>query len=128
MCSRFHWILNKFGEWNITTEQFFETLMMFLHQCAKQAATNDDARWGKYLNFASRAIPKGAGYSGHDLVPAAIRDSVSATGLAQAQVNFFVGSQDAQPCEKGRCPSMRQGDAQPRENLVSVGGECDNRT
>ena len=55
---------------------------MFLHQCAKQAGTNDDARWGKYLHFAARAIPKGAGYSGHDLVPAAICDSVSGTGLA----------------------------------------------
>ena len=85
------WMLNKLGEWNITTEQFSETLRlhkfvldctsMFLHQCAKQAGTNDDARWGKYLHVASRAIPKGAGYSGHDLVPAAIFDSVSA-GLA----------------------------------------------
>ena len=68
-------MLNKLGEWNITTEQFFETLrlhkfvldytLMFLHQCAKQAGTNDDARWGKSLHFAARAIPKGAEYSGH---------------------------------------------------------------
>ena len=82
-------MLNKLGEWNITTDKFvLDYTLMFLHQCAKQAATNDDARWGKYLNFASRVV-----------------------------------SQDAQSCEnivsheKGRCPSMRQGDAQPRENL-----------
>ena len=30
--------------------------------------------------------------------------------------------------EAGRCPGMRQGDAQPRENLVIAEREWDNRT
>ena len=45
--------------------------------------------------------------------------------------NFAALSQDAQPCdnvnivshETGRCPAMRQGDAQPHENLVIAEGD-----